>query len=120
MPRSHMVAKSIVAVYIGFTALGGLAFWFAGMSVFDAINHAMSAISTGGFSTSDQSLAKWHQPAVHWVAVVVMIFGSMPFALYVATLRGNRKGADQGPAGPGPSGHAADLPGWYWAPGRQK
>ncbi|QZX81551.1 TrkH family potassium uptake protein [Metapseudomonas otitidis] len=91
MPRSHMVAKYIVAVYVGFTLLGTLAFWLAGMSAFDAINHAMSAISTGGFSTSDQSLAKWQQPAVHWVAVVVMILGSLPFALYVATLRGNRK-----------------------------
>ncbi|RMP44121.1 Trk system potassium uptake protein [Pseudomonas amygdali pv. lachrymans] len=77
--------------YVGFTALGSLAFWAAGMSLFDAINHAMSAISTGGFSTSDLSLAKWPQPAVHWVAIVVMILGSLPFTLYVATLRGNRK-----------------------------
>ncbi|BCJ05835.1 MULTISPECIES: TrkH family potassium uptake protein [Pseudomonas] len=91
MPRSHMVAKSIVAVYVGITVLGSLAFWWAGMSPFDAINHAMSAISTGGFSTSDQSLAKWDIPAVHWVAVVVMIMGSVPFTLYVATLRGHRK-----------------------------
>ncbi|HAB01795.1 MAG TPA: potassium transporter TrkH [Pseudomonas sp.] len=90
MPRSHMVAKSIVGVYVGFSILGALAFWWAGMRPFDAINHAMSAISTGGFSTSDQSLAKWDIPAVHWVAVVVMILGSMPFTLYVATLRGNR------------------------------
>ncbi|MDB6143300.1 MAG: potassium transporter TrkH [Pseudomonas sp.] len=91
MPRSHMVAKSIVLTYVGITALGSLAFWSAGMSLFDAINHAMSAISTGGFSTSDQSLAKWPQPAVHWVAIVVMILGSLPFTLYVATLRGNRR-----------------------------
>ncbi|HEN8712652.1 MULTISPECIES: TrkH family potassium uptake protein [Pseudomonas] len=91
MPRSHMVAKSIVGVYVCFSVLGALAFWWAGMKPFDAINHAMSAISTGGFSTSDQSLAKWDIPAVHWVAVVVMILGSLPFALYVATLRGNRK-----------------------------
>ncbi|WP_434771096.1 TrkH family potassium uptake protein [Pseudomonas entomophila] len=90
MPRSHMVAKSIVLVYVGITVLGSLAFWWAGMSLFDAINHAMSAISTGGFSTSDLSLAKWDIPAVHWVAVVVMILGSLPFTLYVATLRGNR------------------------------
>ena len=91
MPRSHMVAKSIVAVYVGITVFGSLAFWWAGMNPFDAINHAMSAISTGGFSTSDQSLAKWDIPAVHWVAVVVMILGSLPFTLYVATLRGHRK-----------------------------
>ncbi|MBF8781678.1 TrkH family potassium uptake protein [Pseudomonas fulva] len=90
MPRSHMVAKSIVLVYVGITIVGSLAFWWAGMSPFDAINHAMSAISTGGFSTSDLSLAKWDIPAVHWVAVVVMILGSLPFTLYVATLRGNR------------------------------
>jgi trk system potassium uptake protein TrkH len=90
MPRSHRVAQYIVMVYVGISAMGALAFWLAGMSPFDAINHAMSAISTGGFSTSDQSLGKWSQPAVHWVAVVVMILGSVPFTLYVATLRGNR------------------------------
>ncbi|WP_285423316.1 MULTISPECIES: TrkH family potassium uptake protein [unclassified Pseudomonas] len=91
MPRSHMVAKFIVLVYVGITVLGSLAFWWAGMSLFDAINHSMSAISTGGFSTSDLSLAKWPQPAVHWVAIVVMILGSLPFTLYVATLRGHRQ-----------------------------
>ncbi|MDH0749249.1 TrkH family potassium uptake protein [Pseudomonas sp. GD03842] len=90
MPRSHMVAKYIVLVYVSITVLGSLAFWWAGMSLFDAINHAMSAISTGGFSTSDLSLAKWPQPAVHWVAIVVMILGSLPFTLYVASLRGHR------------------------------
>ncbi|MDH4562627.1 TrkH family potassium uptake protein [Pseudomonas sp. BN411] len=90
MPRSHMVAKYIVAIYVGFTVLGSLAFWGAGMGLFDAVNHAMSAISTGGFSTSDQSLAKWDLPAVHWVAVVVMILGSLPFMLYVSVLRGHR------------------------------
>ncbi|MCY1300998.1 Trk system potassium uptake protein TrkI [compost metagenome] len=60
------------------------------MTPFDAINHSMAAISTGGFSTSDSSLANWKQPAVHWVAVVVMILGSLPFTLLVATFRGNR------------------------------
>jgi trk system potassium uptake protein TrkH len=89
MPRSHMVAKYMVLAYVGLSALAVLAFWLAGMNPFDAINHAMSAIATGGFSTSDASLAKWQEPAVHWVAVVVMILGSLPFVLYVSTLRGN-------------------------------
>ena len=61
------------------------------MTPFEAINHAMSLISTGGFSTSDASLAHWPQPAIHWVAVVVMILGSLPFTLYVSTLRGNKR-----------------------------
>ncbi|WP_346840707.1 TrkH family potassium uptake protein [Metapseudomonas otitidis] len=91
MPRSHMVAKYILVVYVALTLLGTLAFWLAGMTPFEAVNHAMSLISTGGFSTSDNSIANWKQPAVHWVAVVVMMAGSLPFTLYVATLRGHRK-----------------------------
>ncbi|MHA6493852.1 TrkH family potassium uptake protein [Pseudomonas borbori] len=89
MPRSHMVAKYMVAAYVGMSLLGVLAFNLAGMGLFDSINHTMSAIATGGFSTSDQSLGNWTQPAVHWVAVVLMILGSLPFVLYVSTLRGN-------------------------------
>ena len=89
MPRSHMVAKYMVVAYVGLSGLAVLGFWLAGMGAFDAVNHAMSAIATGGFSTSDASLGKWQQPAVHWVAVVVMILGSLPFVLYVSTLRGN-------------------------------
>ena len=89
MPRSHMVAKYMVVAYVGLSGLAVLGFWLAGMGLFDAVNHAMSAIATGGFSTSDASLGKWQQPAIHWVAVVVMILGSLPFVLYVATLRGN-------------------------------
>ncbi|HSC85468.1 MAG TPA: TrkH family potassium uptake protein [Pseudomonas sp.] len=91
MPRSHMAAKYILYIYVLLTLLGFLALWAAGMTPFDAINHSMSLISTGGFSTSDSSLSHWPQPAVHWVAIVVMILGSLPFTLYVATLRGHRQ-----------------------------
>ncbi|MCM2330061.1 trk system potassium uptake protein TrkH [Geopseudomonas sagittaria] len=91
MPRSHMVAKSILFVYLGLSLLCTLAYWWAGMSPFEAINHAMTTISTGGYSTSDNSLANWSQPAVHWVAVVFMLLGGLPFTLYVAFLRGHRK-----------------------------
>jgi trk system potassium uptake protein TrkH len=91
MPRSHMAAKYILFIYLSLTLSGFLGFWLAGMTPFDAINHAMTSISTGGYSTSDASLANWSQPAVHWVAVVLMISGGLPFTLYVATLRGNRR-----------------------------
>lgn len=69
LPRSHMVAKSILALYLGLTLLCVLAYRWAGMSAFEAINHGMTTISTGGYSTSDCSLAHWQQPAVHWLAV---------------------------------------------------
>lgn len=91
MPRSHVAAQYILGIYSLLTLLGFFAFWAAGMKPFDAINHSMSMISTGGFSTSDNSMANWQQPAVHWVAVLFMILGSLPFTLYVATMRGRRK-----------------------------
>ncbi|MDX5371255.1 MAG: TrkH family potassium uptake protein [Pseudomonadaceae bacterium] len=91
VPRSHVAAKSILVVYLGLTGFGFLAYWAAGMTPFDALNHAMTSIATGGYSTSDASLANWQQPAVHWVAVLLMILGGLPFMLYVATLRGHRK-----------------------------
>ena len=91
MPRSHMAAKYILFIYLSLTLSGFLGYWLAGMTPFDALNHAMTSIATGGYSTSDSSLANWNQPAVHWVAVVLMICGGLPFTLYVATLRGNRK-----------------------------
>lgn len=91
MPRSHMVAKYMVAAYLGISLLGCLALWLAGMGLFDAINHTMSAISTGGFSTSDQSIGKWSEPGVHWVLVLLMILGSVPFVLFASMLRGNYK-----------------------------
>lgn len=91
MPRSHMAAKYLLLVYVAITLLGVLAYWAAGMELFDAFNHAMTSISTGGYSTSDSSLANWQQPAVHWTAVVLMLLGGMPFMLYVAFVRGNRQ-----------------------------
>ncbi|WP_350647169.1 TrkH family potassium uptake protein [Pseudomonas sp. HY13-MNA-CIBAN-0226] len=90
-PRSHVAATYILWIYLGLTGGSALALWLAGMTPFEAINHAMSLISTGGYSTSDASLAHWPQPAIHWIAVVVMILGSLPFTLYVATLRGHRR-----------------------------
>ena len=91
MPRSHMVAKYVLGIYLGLTLLGFLAYWAAGMGPFDAFNHAMTSISTGGYSTSDASLGHWQQSSVHWVAVVLMIIGGVPFTLLVATTRGNFK-----------------------------
>jgi trk system potassium uptake protein TrkH len=89
MPRSHMVAKYMIAAYLGISIIGCLVLWSVGMGGFDAINHTMSAIATGGFSTSDQSVGKWAEPAIHWVIIVLMILGSVPFVLLASMLRGN-------------------------------
>lgn len=81
-PRLTHVAASVTTIYVGFTALAAIAFWMAGMGRFDAVCHAMSAVSTGGFSTSDSNLARWGT-AVQWVAIVAMLVGGSGFTLWI-------------------------------------
>lgn len=60
-----------------------------GMSAFDAVNHAMSTISTGGFSTRDGGLAVWNSWTVEVVAVVGMLLGAVSAGVYSQFLRGH-------------------------------
>ena len=53
------------------------------MSVFDAITHSMTTIATGGFSTHDQSIGFFESEAIHWIIILGMIMGSLPFLLYL-------------------------------------
>ncbi len=85
-PRAATVAKNIVIVYLVLSLLCGLSYWLCGMTVFEAINHAMTTLSTGGFSTSDASMSHFSNSA-QWVATTFMFLGGLPFLLYVQTLR---------------------------------
>jgi trk system potassium uptake protein TrkH len=92
MPRARQVAVAIGKVYLGLTVLCAAAYWLAGMAPFDAVAHALTTISTAGFSTSDGSLGNWDAPAIHWVAVAGMLAGAVPFVMYVRLLQGSRDG----------------------------
>ncbi|WP_146493039.1 potassium transporter TrkG, partial [Vibrio cyclitrophicus] len=83
------VAKNIVAVYLVLTGLCLVSYLFAGMSVFDAINHAFTTLSTGGYSTSDGSMNHFSNSA-HWVGTAFMFLGGLPFLLFVSALRGRK------------------------------
>jgi trk system potassium uptake protein TrkH len=77
------IAKAGLLVGIGYSALTLLTligFLLTGMGPFDALCHALSAISTGGFSTSDWSLRHWGH-AAHWVAIAAMVAGASPLPL---------------------------------------
>ncbi|WOG25719.1 TrkH family potassium uptake protein [Endozoicomonas sp. 8E] len=89
MPRSGSIAKRIVCIYLGMTIFCAYLYFLGGMHGFEAINHAMTTLSTGGYSTSDSSMGHFHNPFIHWVAIVFMIFGSLPFVLFVKFLRGD-------------------------------
>lgn len=83
MPRARSLIAMIIYAYIVLTLLCFIAYWLVGMDWFNAINHAMTTVSTGGFSTSDQSFAQFESPAIHWVAILFMLAGACPFVLFV-------------------------------------
>lgn len=87
LPRAKEIATGIGAVYVALTLACAIAYGLAGMSNFDAINHAMTTLATGGFSTHDESFGYFTSPALTWIAVVFMLSGALPFALYVKAIR---------------------------------
>jgi trk system potassium uptake protein TrkH len=88
LPRPGQIAVAIGEVYLLLTLLCALAYIVGGMTPFDAMNHAMSTISTGGYSTHDASFGYFDNAFIHWAAIIFMISGALPLALYVQTLRG--------------------------------
>lgn len=86
-PRLSKMTASFLGVYLAMTIACALAYRFAGMSGFDAITHAMSTVSTGGFSTHDASLAWFDSPLIESIAVVFMVLGGISFGLHFAVMR---------------------------------
>lgn len=87
MPRTQQLLKHMVLVYVVLTLLCALLYRVFGMNTFHAVNHALSTISTGGYSTSDSSFAQFASPALHWICIVFMILGASPFVLFLRVLR---------------------------------
>ena len=83
------LSKWVVGVYCGLTVLCFLAYSFAGMSTFDAINHAMTTVATGGFSTHDQSFGWFDDQVLESIAVVFMLGSSLPLIRYIQVVRGD-------------------------------
>lgn len=89
-PRITETAKGLWYIYLGLTIACALAYGAAGMSTFDAIGHAFSTISIGGFSTHDGNLGYFQSAAINAVAVVFMVLSGLNFALHFTALRGRR------------------------------
>jgi trk system potassium uptake protein TrkH len=86
-PRITETAKSLWLVYALLTAAGIMALRVCGMSWFDAICHAFSAVGLGGFSTHDMSIAYFNSPAVELTLVALMLIASLNFARHFIALR---------------------------------
>ena len=85
--RVAETARALWYVYLGMTGICTLAYWWAGMGFFDAVNHAMCTVSTGGFSTHDASFGYYSLPRLHMIASLFMFLAGMNFALHFAVLR---------------------------------
>lgn len=88
LPRATQISAAITGIYLFFALALIIAYSLAGMSLFDAVAHALPTISTGGFSTKDSSIGAFQSPAIEWVAIVGMLLGSLPFLAYLHFLRG--------------------------------
>ena len=96
--RSKKIHPSIVStvteiwrIYVGFTLAAIALFWLAGMPLWGAINHAMTAISTGGFSIHADSIGHYGSALIEYTVIGVMIVGSIAFPVHYLLLQGHLK-----------------------------
>ncbi|WP_425043565.1 TrkH family potassium uptake protein [Primorskyibacter sp. S87] len=88
LPRATEIASQISVIYVGLTAACVVSYVLLGMELFDALVHALTTVSTGGFSNYDASFGTFSGP-LEYVAVVFMILAALPFVRYVQLLNGN-------------------------------
>ena len=87
-PRAADISAALLRLYIALTALCALVYILMGLSLFDAIVHALTTIPTGGFSTTDRSFALFSGP-VEYAGVVFMVLSTLPFIRLVQLTSGN-------------------------------
>ncbi len=88
LPRAFDISVALTQIYIAMTVACMVVFFALGMTAFDAVVHALSAVSTGGFSTRDASFAGY--PAtIELAAVVFMILASLPFIRFIQLMQGD-------------------------------
>ncbi|MDR2637361.1 MAG: TrkH family potassium uptake protein [Zoogloeaceae bacterium] len=87
-PRIAQTAKGLWLVYVGITTACGLAYHWAGMSAFDALCHAFSTVSLGGFSTHGANFAYWNSPLIEGIAIFFMLVAGMNFSTHYIAIAG--------------------------------
>ena len=91
VPKAASFAAGISIVYLTLTIIWAFMLWGAGMPVFDSIAHAMTTISTGGYSTKSLSLAAFNSYSIEIIITFGMIVGSLPFVHYLSITKNGWK-----------------------------
>lgn len=92
LPRISQISSIIFSTYIILTIVFVVFLWIAGMTFFEALCHSLSAISTGGLSTADSSIAYFGNPFIEIILMVAMLIGGSTLILVVRALRSNEWG----------------------------
>jgi trk system potassium uptake protein TrkH len=87
-PRVAETARQLWLIYVGLTFAEFLVLRVAGMTWFDALCHALTTVSTGGFSTRADSLGAYDSGAIDWIIIVFMLLGGTNFVLHFRVLTG--------------------------------
>ncbi len=87
LPKISYIAKRIIVVYVVLLTLSIIGLKAVGMDWFNAVNHALSAVSTGGFSTKTASVGYFDSLPIEIVLMITMIAGSLPLTWYLVILR---------------------------------
>jgi trk system potassium uptake protein len=87
-PRIQQIAGAVLKIYLTLTLACVAALLALGMSVFDAICHAMSAVSTAGFSTEDASIGHYRNPGIEWAIAAFMFLGGTTFVGMAQVVQG--------------------------------
>ncbi len=87
MPKFVDMAKWIMAIYVGLVILCTILLYFGGMNKFDALNHAISSVATGGFSTKNNSVAYFNSNLIEFILAVFMLLGALPMTFYIMVLK---------------------------------
>ena len=88
-PRVTQVAKRLSGVYLLLTCLSAFLLWMGPMDIFDAVNHALTTVSTGGYSTRNASIAYWQSSYIEYIVMIFMFIGSVSMTLLYFFLKGN-------------------------------
>jgi trk system potassium uptake protein TrkH len=89
LPRVTQIMTGVGIIYVGLTAVFATILWLLGMTGLEGVVHAMTSISTGGFSTSDESIAHFHSAGIEVTLTVAMLIGGLPFVVILQAVRGN-------------------------------
>ncbi len=87
-PRIRDTSVMLFKIYAGLNVAETLILWVSGLSFFDALNHALATMATGGFSTRDTSVLAFASPVVEWVIVIFMFLAGTNFSHHVDAVRG--------------------------------